>query len=496
MAFVPGFEHDIFVSYAHVDDVPLLGVEIGWVTTLVENLKRCLPPFLHRTHDFSLWYDHELARHVTITPEILDTLEKSATLLVILSHGYLESEWCRRECDAFWQKVKDRPEAKTNVFIVELQSVPLNERPRALSDRLPHKFWSVPVGSKEPRVLGYPTPVPKQDQEYYNKLEDLARELGEELLRLRNKAETPGAAGASQPSETTDEANSHLTVYLADPTDDLDLRWDEVKRYLEQVGVRVLPEVLYPREETEFLKSVERDLKQSLLFAQLLSDVPGKKPDPSSGTFASLQHRLAKEAGMPILQWRDPSLSVESVADAEQQALLGGETVLAVDLETFKQQLHERAMSEKKKREKPKVGDAAGPEPFVFVDADKDDRDIADALCNILEQSGCCWAQPIHEGVRDPKRVRQDLESYMLLCDGLIVVYGGISYWWVREQLAQWRKMTYLRERRPKAEAVYEGPPPESKQPLGFGSPNMHVIDCRHGLCQDKLQSFLDALKC
>jgi hypothetical protein len=38
MAYVPEFEHDIFVSYAHVDDIPLPGIEDGWVTTLVNNL--------------------------------------------------------------------------------------------------------------------------------------------------------------------------------------------------------------------------------------------------------------------------------------------------------------------------------------------------------------------------------------------------------------------------------------------------------------------------
>ena len=35
MPFVPGYRHDIFVSYAHVDDKPLLGAKEGWVTILV-----------------------------------------------------------------------------------------------------------------------------------------------------------------------------------------------------------------------------------------------------------------------------------------------------------------------------------------------------------------------------------------------------------------------------------------------------------------------------
>jgi len=34
--------HDIFVSYAHSDDVPPRGAEFGWVTTFTEELKKLL----------------------------------------------------------------------------------------------------------------------------------------------------------------------------------------------------------------------------------------------------------------------------------------------------------------------------------------------------------------------------------------------------------------------------------------------------------------------
>ncbi|HYQ91081.1 MAG TPA: hypothetical protein VES89_03145, partial [Candidatus Competibacteraceae bacterium] len=59
-AFVTGFEHDVFVSYAHVDNQPLLvpgGVPAGWVNTLVENLKRLLSQQLGRKDWGKLWFD-------------------------------------------------------------------------------------------------------------------------------------------------------------------------------------------------------------------------------------------------------------------------------------------------------------------------------------------------------------------------------------------------------------------------------------------------------
>ena len=39
MAFVPGYKHDVFVSYAPVDDQPHPGIDEGWVTTLLKGLK-------------------------------------------------------------------------------------------------------------------------------------------------------------------------------------------------------------------------------------------------------------------------------------------------------------------------------------------------------------------------------------------------------------------------------------------------------------------------
>ena len=67
MVFVPGYEHDIFVSYAHVDDQPLPGAEQGWITTLIDGLKNRLGANLGRMNAYSL-VSFRLAR-LTAEPE-------------------------------------------------------------------------------------------------------------------------------------------------------------------------------------------------------------------------------------------------------------------------------------------------------------------------------------------------------------------------------------------------------------------------------------------
>jgi hypothetical protein len=123
--------YDIFISYAHVDDEPLPGESSGWVTTLVAYLKILLARKLGRKEHFSLWMDHQLAGNVPVTPQILSALQKSATIVIILSPGYLASLWCRLEMNSFLQAVKQRVDTGSRVFVVENDRVdqrPLNWR--------------------------------------------------------------------------------------------------------------------------------------------------------------------------------------------------------------------------------------------------------------------------------------------------------------------------------------------------------------------------------
>ena len=51
MAFVPGYKHDLFVSYANVDN------ERGWVTVLVRELRIQLAAWIGRSDAFEIWWD-------------------------------------------------------------------------------------------------------------------------------------------------------------------------------------------------------------------------------------------------------------------------------------------------------------------------------------------------------------------------------------------------------------------------------------------------------
>jgi hypothetical protein len=87
MAFLPVYKHDVFVSYAHIDDEPLYGAQRGWVTTLINNLETVVRQKLG-FKDFAFWMDRELAGNRPLTPEIMIALSNTATSLIILSPGF------------------------------------------------------------------------------------------------------------------------------------------------------------------------------------------------------------------------------------------------------------------------------------------------------------------------------------------------------------------------------------------------------------------------
>jgi hypothetical protein len=481
--------HDIFVSYAVVDDEPPPGVSAaGWVTTLAENLEWRLRQLCGHPEGLSVWMDHRLAGNPQFDALLEDRLERTAVVVIVSSPGYVKSAWFGPDAK-FIDLLRKRATRCHNVLVVERDRVEPRGLPCDLADIRRFQFWEDRDGQGA-RIFGYPRPRPDVDIDYYAKIDDLARAVHTSLSASGRESNVPVLTGdAAQPEVSAKPRRG--TVYLAEVTDDLDPLRNSVERCLTQVGFGVVPDSWLPREAGQFRQAVDASLKDAVLFVQLLGPVIGKRPPGSTRSYAALQHEAAALALVPVIQWRDAALDPSSIRDVEHRALLESTAVMASDLEQFRHEVIRRAQREFERRHAHEQMSASRDKAFIFVNVDRGDLSLADDLCRVLEQSGCTFALPLHEG--RPDEIRRDLEANLLDCDGLIVVYGEITEQWVREQLRQWRKMLYLREKPLQGLAVFEGPPPE-KHALGMRFPKMHVIDCRLGLRAEKIHAFLEAL--
>lgn len=214
--YVPGYQHDIFVSYAPVDDEPLMGIGIGWVTTLIIALKVLLDQKLGYKEAFSYYPYHIFVSYVPLAGESLDVylrrllfllkepmpatserdkqmndaalerakqLDSAATFLLILSPAYLTSPQCLSELRTFLKRVG---QDSRRVFVVEYDKV--EQRPRELSDLLGYRFWENDVAERT-QTFGFPKPVPDKDSKYYRQLTYLCGDLSKELKYLREQIE-------------------------------------------------------------------------------------------------------------------------------------------------------------------------------------------------------------------------------------------------------------------------------------------------------------------
>ena len=298
--FIPGFKHDIFVSYVHVDN-RRFGRDIGWVETLVEDLREALPQKFQRGQP-DIWRDPRLSSSESFPDVIREAVTPSATLLVILSASYPTSEWCRRELTLFLEAAEETGSATGRIFLVRLDALDHNSWPSAFHGLLGLKFFEQANVDAPTHTLGTPLANDPEKHLYFQRLDDLSGELAARLLKMKQAAEIPAASTGTQEAPGLQPTNNSPAVFLAEATPDLDDLRDNIRRHLNQADIRVLPETFYDRTPNAFRTAMTADLARSLLFVQLLGLYVGPKTSDLPKGYEGLQLDVAEEKGLPILR--------------------------------------------------------------------------------------------------------------------------------------------------------------------------------------------------
>ncbi|RKZ41624.1 MAG: hypothetical protein DRQ49_04550 [Gammaproteobacteria bacterium] len=473
--YVPQYQHDIFVSYAQIDDQALIGADKGWVTTLINGLKIKLGQKLGRADAFSLWMDSEAQGNNPVTPETLKSLESAATMVLILSPGYIESQLCQLELDTFINKVGI---SAGRVFIIEHDEMEIDERPEGLKDLLGYKFW---LRDDTGRIHTLATPQPHpEEREYYQRLDDLAHQLADKLKALKKEAKT-----IDKPPEvlTNSEISPKNTVFIAKVTADLEERRNEVIRYLDQQGMHILPNKEYSL--TTIKQELEEDLAKSCLFVQLLSE----KIDPFFN-YPQFQYECAQAAQLPVLQWREPALDLQPIQDSVNRALLQGSTVIVTELVDFQELVFKNIQP---KKEKPASLNTQGT--WVFINVAREDRALGEQIKEFLEAESIDYSLPLEMTAEtSPTEIREDLEENLLACDAVIVPYHKTPVKKIRQYLIQCRRMQPRREQPLKVVAIFDQPWAD-KPSINMALCQVQVLECPTLQIETCLPQFIRILK-
>lgn len=183
-AYAKKYDYDIFVSYAIVDDQPVIsgsgatsGPSLGWVGVLIRSLENVLAQELGKP-EINVWRD---VKGIRETPEILRNVERSAIFLMIFSKGFRNSKWCAKELRCFMKQLKMQSgNSLSRIFIVEKTNYQVKPS-RRLKTVFHHRFWYKDQNGID-RTYAFLGSQP--DIVYCHTVQDIARDMIRELDRL------------------------------------------------------------------------------------------------------------------------------------------------------------------------------------------------------------------------------------------------------------------------------------------------------------------------
>jgi TIR domain-containing protein len=415
---------DIFISYAHLDNVPFGEERKAWVSDFHRDLATRLQHL--RRAPVTIWRDPKLAGNDVFGAEIEAQVQGAAVLLVVVSPPYTESDWCRKELELFLKTATDQQRLQIGNKMVVVKVVKLMvdraRLPDCLQSTLGYEFYRED-GTGHVREL-FLHPDPEVRRTYWPKVDDVAQDLVA-LLDLR------AHAGAAAP------APSGPPVFLAQSTSDLDRERDLVRRELTARGYEVLPAGPLPLRSEELVATVNAGLERAVLSVHLLGARYGVVPEGESRSIVALQHDLAVARHKPRIVWIPPGLqpietSQQSFLDAVRHdpSSRNGFEVIESTLEDLKTLVVSRLS---KPKAGPPAARAEGAPPFVYVVCDQADQPAMPAVEQHLRGAGFEVALPVFRG--DVSQLREDHEETLKVCDAVLLYWGQGDELWRRAKL-------------------------------------------------------------
>lgn len=521
MTFVPGFSHDLFISYTHLDNEPD-EKQVRWVSEFRKNFESHLRKRLG-SDDVSIFFDstnleahHELA-------SLVENVQASAVFVAVLSRAYIARDWTIKELNAFNEGVKQGNQALAHINrIVAIETLPFEDNERIAALLAGPKGMGIKRTRfyfKDPETKIDYTLQPSNSDSYGKSIAELA----ENCVGLLRELKSRSSAAPPKPVQAVNLPLSGKTVLLAQSTDDLDDKSVQVRNYLTQFGATVLPEGDYPGGGAEFARAVRADLDKADLYVQLLSQYRSKRPDDlrqseveAPQSYSMFQYVAAKrrEKPMPMLLWRDPQVKIEQVDHYDKQ-LLTAPDVLVMGLQEFQNEIKAyfereaaKAAAEKRREEEARqreedakrrqpentVNGDGWEEPIdesaFFINAYDDDQDLANMLLQAFQARRRNAFLSSYKG--SAKLKDEEIDENWINCDGLLLVFGEAPAHWVRAQLRRYIKLAARREKPPRYKKLVLAPGAQLDE-LGMAT-SFDSIDCREGSTDDLIQKFVGEL--
>ena len=313
MAQSPGYEHDIFISYAHNDNYGF-GGNAGWVDVFEDWLYNWLSKRRGLT-DLHIWRDKKRMQGNTVFDDsIQKALESSAIFLALTSRNYLLSEYCAKELCHFHQhhgrhagglRVND----DYRIFNILLHNIP-------------HQKWPAEFEG----ISGFPMHDAESEDSpgdftspSSSAFEKQMRPIVDAIEGLIQKLPQAFPAQQIQPDFQAEK----LSIFMADVPETLEDFKERIISEAQHWQVEIANEIPPPMEAAGHEDAVDRALAQSRLSIHLFNQWPGRKiVDRKETTYTREQHEIAFRKSIPQLVWVPSDLDIAAVENDEHRRFL------------------------------------------------------------------------------------------------------------------------------------------------------------------------------
>ncbi len=224
------------ITYANLDDRPVISGRQGWVSQLEQNLQLRVAQLSGK--QVAVVKQPDPSDSADIESAILQQMPQAKTVVSVLSPPFARSNGCHRLVDTFWKSAQaiGRFEIGNRSRLLNVIKTPVDV------DEIPPEIRSlytglVPTSSSNAtrsragcgsstRRLAAP-----RSQRFHERVYDVAYDLSQVLKYLGDAAHT-GEKRTANPK----------TIFLATTTSDLEPQRDQLRRELVELGHSVLPQ--------------------------------------------------------------------------------------------------------------------------------------------------------------------------------------------------------------------------------------------------------------
>jgi TIR domain len=455
MAYVPGFDHDVFISFGHIDNE---APSCNWVTELHTFVQGRLRSTCSK--DVEVWRDPRLDGQDRLDDTIRDAVAKSAIFISVLSPGFVQSPWCGTEVGWFLAANPTGVNVENKSRIVRAVKTPLIDVPwpAGLDDgTLHYRFYAQDDQSEKIQEFSAAEGSATKG-EFDRVCDDMTQGIAGVLRRMRRLRT---AAVPASPAGKT--------VFVADVTSDARELRQSVMAELRDRSAQVLePGLTADRPAPELTQKLATSLATADVAVHIFGRYYGMVPEGTAESLIELQVRIVREAAAarpgdrPLQQvvWRPDTLSdpeanmrtfmdkLERLEPTEKDAC--NIEIIKGPLSRFKEALIDILSR------RAAASDGVGTTRSVYLLCHR--RDIADPdlqqIRGWLLEHGYPADLPVYQG--DVSALQQLEEESILEANTTVIYYGSAQDAWVREKRRRiqnvWAKQSITDGRR---RAVY-----------------------------------------